>query len=73
MGVDLGREGYAVVKVAKAIPRDPPAADVAQKERDQIARAYAGAESQAYVELLKERFKAQIKVPKPSGDKPTLQ
>lgn len=64
-GVDLGREGYAVVKVNKAIPRDPPAADVAQKERDQIARAYAGAESQAYYNLLKDRFKTQIKVPKP--------
>jgi peptidyl-prolyl cis-trans isomerase D len=73
VGVDLGREGYAVVKVTKAIPRDPPAADVAQKEREQIARAYAGAESQAYVELLKERFKAQIKAPKPGTVAPVAQ
>lgn len=66
-GVDLGRQGYAVVKVNKILPRTPRPDPVASQERQQIGRAIAATESQAYYDLLKERFKAQIKVPKPGG------
>jgi peptidyl-prolyl cis-trans isomerase D len=66
-GVDLGMQGYAVVKVDKVIPRAAPAADALVKEREQVARAFAGAESAAYYELLKERFKVKMKAPKPGG------
>lgn len=67
VGVDLADQGYAVVKVNKAVPRDPPPADAAKQEASQYARSWANAESLAYYELLRERFKAQIKVPKPAA------
>ena len=66
-GVDLGAQGYAVVKVNKVLPREAPAADVAAQERQQIAQLLASAENAAYYELLKERFKVQIEMPKPAG------
>lgn len=66
-GVDLGAQGYAVVKVNKVLPREAPAADVAAQERQQIAQLLASAENAAYYDLLKERFKVQIEMPKPSG------
>jgi peptidyl-prolyl cis-trans isomerase D len=66
-GVDLGAEGYAVVKVNKAIPREAPAAEVARQEAEQYARAWTSAESLAYYDQLRERFKAKIMVPKPTG------
>jgi len=65
MGVDLGAQGYAVVKVNKAVPRDPPAAEMAKAESSQLAQAVAGAEQTAYYELLKQRYKAGITVARP--------
>jgi peptidyl-prolyl cis-trans isomerase D len=70
VGVDLGAGGYTVVKVNKSLPREQPPADVAKQEATQYMRTWANAESLAYYELLRERFKAQIKVPKPSGPTP---
>ena len=55
-GVDLGSEGYAVVKLTKVVGRDPAAPDPASL-RGQFAQAIADAESQAYYEALKRRFK----------------
>ncbi len=73
VGVDLGDQGYAVVKVNKVIPREAPTPEVAKQERQQYAQAWATAENLAYYNLLKERFKAQIKVAKPSGlEEPVL-
>ncbi|MBA2673118.1 SurA N-terminal domain-containing protein [Ramlibacter sp.] len=66
VGVDLGAQGYAVAKVGKVLPRTAPPADQAKQEMDQYGRAWASAESMAYYELLKERFKVQMKVPKPA-------
>lgn len=65
VGVDLGADGYAVVKVNKVLQRDPPAPAQAQQELNQYNRAWAGAEALAYYNLLKDRFKVQIKVPRP--------
>ncbi|HVE53387.1 MAG TPA: SurA N-terminal domain-containing protein [Ramlibacter sp.] len=65
VGVDLGPEGYAVVKVNSVLPRTPPPPQQAQQEREQYTRAWAAAESAAYYGMLKERFNVQIKVPKP--------
>jgi peptidyl-prolyl cis-trans isomerase D len=64
-GVDLGQQGYAVIKVNKVVPREAPSADMARQERDQYEQWWATAETMAYFNLLKERFKAQILVPKP--------
>ena len=66
IGVDLGTQGYAVVKLEKIVPRTPPAPEVAAQQRAQFAQAVASAESQAYYDLLMQRFKATIKVPKPA-------
>jgi len=64
-GVDLGEQGFAVVKVNKIIPREAPAPEVAQQEREQYEQWWASAETLAYYNLLKERFKAKILVSKP--------
>lgn len=65
-GVDLGEQGYAVVKVNKRIPRVVAQDAAAKQERDQYGQWWSSAEGLAYYNLLKERFKAQIKVDKPA-------
>jgi peptidyl-prolyl cis-trans isomerase D len=64
-GVDLGEQGYAIVKVDKVVQRDAPPPEQAKQELQQYERWWASAEGQAYYELLKARFKAQILVAKP--------
>ena len=64
-GVDLGEQGYAVVKVNKRVPRDVPAADVAQQGREQYSQGWAAVEGRAYYQTLKEIFKVKINVAKP--------
>jgi len=61
VGVDLGTNGYAVVKVEKVLPRDTDKASDLARERDQYAQWWASAEGLAYYRLLKEKFKAEIK------------
>jgi peptidyl-prolyl cis-trans isomerase D len=62
VGVDLGASGYAVVKVEKVLPRDATNAVGLARERDQYAQWWASAEGLAYYKLLKEKFKAEIKI-----------
>ena len=64
-GVDLGVQGYAIVRVNKAMERTPAPEANAKQERAQFAQWIAAAEGQAYYQSLKERYKAQIKVAKP--------
>jgi peptidyl-prolyl cis-trans isomerase D len=71
LGVDLGAQGYAVVRVTKVVPRAPPPAEQAQQESMQIAQSVTAAEAAAYYELLKKRFKVEILVPKPADTLPT--
>jgi peptidyl-prolyl cis-trans isomerase D len=66
-GVDLGEQGYAVVKVDKVLPREAPAPDAAKLQSQQYAQWWSSAETLAYYNMLKDRFKVQINVPKPSG------
>jgi peptidyl-prolyl cis-trans isomerase D len=66
-GVDLGEQGYAVVKVNKVLPREAQPEAVARQERDQYLQAWGSAENLAYYNLLKDRLKVQILAPKPSG------
>ena len=68
VGVDLGNDGYAVVKVNRVIPRTAPDAQRAQQERQQYLQWWATAEGQAYYEFLKRRFKVDIKAPRPSSN-----
>ncbi len=67
VGVDLGNQGYVVVKVAKVMQRDAPAEAVATQERTQYSQWWTTAENMAYYNGLKERFKAEILVPKPAA------
>ena len=60
VGVDLGEQGYAVVKITKVLGRDPVAADTTRAQT-QYAQAWGDAESQAYYAALKARFKVEIK------------
>ena len=66
VGADLGVQGYDVVRVLKTVPRTPPAAEQAKQESQQFAQAVGAAESAAYYDLLKDRYKAEILVPKPA-------
>ncbi len=70
VGVDLGADGYAVVKVNKVLARDTPKPEQLQQEVGQYTRAWSTAETLAYYEILKERFKVQINVPKPKDPIP---
>ena len=68
-GVDLGSQGYAIVKVEKVIPRDAPVEAAAKQQRDQYGQWWTSAESLAYYNTLKDRFKAEILIPKPAPAK----
>lgn len=70
LGVDLGEQGHAVVRVDKVVPREPPDAQRLAQEVQQYNQWWATAESQAYYEMLKERFKAHILAPAPSDPVP---
>lgn len=58
VGVDQGTQGYAVVKVAKILPRDPATGDP-QRLQAQFGQAWGDAEAQAYYAALKTRLNAQ--------------
>lgn len=59
VGVDLGAEGYAVVRVAQVLPREtPPGGDAPLVQ--QYTQAWSDAEQQAYLGALKKRFKVSI-------------
>lgn len=65
-GVDLSNQGYAVARINKVMERAPVAPEVATQERGQYTSVISRAESEAYFQLLKSRYKAQIKVAKPA-------
>jgi peptidyl-prolyl cis-trans isomerase D len=60
VGVDLGTQGFAVVRVNKIHARPAPAQADAVQERAQYAQMWTSAENRAYYGMLKDRFKAQI-------------
>ena len=65
VGVDLAQQGYALVRLEAVATREKPAAAQAKSETDQLARAYATAETQAYVAYLRAHYKTKILVAKP--------
>ncbi len=68
IGVSLGADGYAIVKVEKVLPNETRPAQALAQEVQQVSQWWAAAESLAYYETLKTRFKARILVDEP---KPT--
>jgi len=61
VGVDLGGNGYAVVKVEKILPRETVDAQQQGRERQQYMQWWAGAEEASYYRWLKDKFKVEIK------------
>ncbi|MEO7392294.1 MAG: hypothetical protein ABIU58_08960, partial [Ramlibacter sp.] len=57
-----------VVKVNKILPREASADAVAKQERLQYAQWWSSAESMAYYNMLRGRFKVKIEVPEPKPD-----
>lgn len=72
-GVDLGAQGYAIVKVGKVVPRDAPSEAAVKHEHNQYAQGWATAETLAYYSSLKARFKAEILVHRPEITKANAQ
>ncbi len=60
IGVDLGLQGYVVVKVNKVLAADTKPVDV-EALRNEYAKAVAAVETLAYYESLKRRFKVERK------------
>jgi peptidyl-prolyl cis-trans isomerase D len=61
VGVDLGRQGYAVVKVLRVVERDTAKDADEPRARAAVDQAAAAAEAAAYFEWLKRRFKVEVK------------
>ncbi|TDM09187.1 MAG: peptidylprolyl isomerase [Ideonella sp. MAG2] len=62
VGVDLGSEGYAVVKVNKLVAREATDPDN-ERAKPFVSQALAKAEEAAYYEALKRRLKVKITAP----------
>jgi peptidyl-prolyl cis-trans isomerase D len=67
VGLDLGAEGYAVIRVNKAVPRNPPTPEFARMEAAELGQLWNNAEGQAYMTQLRSQFKADIKAHKPQA------
>jgi len=65
VGVNLGDQGYAVVRVDKVLAREPREAALQAQEVQQYGQWWSSAEGQAYYDTLKERFKVKIQVSEP--------
>lgn len=60
IGVDLGAQGYAVVKLNQIMPADQTALGGPARVQSQFAQVWGQAESEAYYAALRERFKVKI-------------
>jgi peptidyl-prolyl cis-trans isomerase D len=67
LGVPMGDEGYTVVRIVKV---EPPTlqGDELKQFQTAYARAWSAAETAAYYEALKRRYKAEVKVAAPAAD-----
>ena len=68
VGVDMGPDGYAVIRINRVLEREAPDAVRAGLERNQLAQLWAQAETQAYLRLLRARFEVEILQPRPAAD-----
>ena len=69
-GVDLGVQGFAVVRVTKILPPEAENKELMVQAQQQFTQLWGTAETQAYIAQLKTKMKAEILVPKPSAAKP---
>jgi peptidyl-prolyl cis-trans isomerase D len=68
IGVDLGEQGYSVIKVTASVARDTVSPQQAKAEIAEFDQLWARAESQAYYQWLKQQYKVEIKAAKPAAD-----
>ena len=66
VGVDLGAQGYAVVRVNKVVPRAAETEATNAKNLAQYNQLWSAAEGFAYYDVIKARLKAEIKAAKPA-------
>ncbi len=69
-GIDLGVQGFAVVRVTKILPAEAENKELMVQAQQQFTQLWGTAETQAYIAQLKAMMKAEILVPKPSAAKP---
>ena len=67
VGVDLGSAGYAIARINRLLPREALDPSLEAQRHRQYVQWSSGAESMAYYEMLKNRFKVQMKAPSPIG------
>lgn len=67
IGVDLGKDGYMVARVVKRIDRDAKDPDN-ERAKSYIAQQVTAAESAAYYDALKRRYKVKIDKPVASAE-----
>ncbi len=67
-GVDLGAQGYAVIRVTKVLPPEDNQALMKQAQQ-QFTQLWGAAETLAYLAELKSVMKAEILVAKPTAEK----
>jgi len=63
-GVDLGADGFVVLRLNRVIERPAPEAQRATQERQQLAQLWAQAEAQAYLRALRTRLGVEILAPR---------
>lgn len=59
-GVDLGEQGYAVVRVNKVLPRDAMQGAQTEQSRQEFEALWGQAQGQAYMDELKKRLKVKV-------------
>jgi peptidyl-prolyl cis-trans isomerase D len=62
-GVDLGAQGYWVIRINRVLERTPPTPTQATQERQQLVQLWAQAETRAYLQALRARYKTEILTP----------
>ena len=65
-GADLGKQGYAVVRVNKVLAPEGGMAELQKQQYPQVAQAQNEVELLAYYETLKKLLKVEYKVQKPA-------
>ena len=61
----MGDLGYVVAKVNRVLPQTTPEPQISAQRHQQYVQWWSEAEGLAYYETLKQRYKAEIKVPRP--------
>jgi len=69
-GVDLGAQGYSVVRVTKVLAPEADSKVLIAQAQQQFTQLWGSAETQAYLAQLKRMMKAEILVTKPVLAKP---